>query len=173
MTNDWCMYCFSEGLRKLVDLNIPLLFIFNDVAVVRELNSHQAIVGHVAKVLVPLVQTKDEQLAILRKIRLFLPAAHAKNGSGSVGMRSPMLSDAEEMDSKSIRSENYGGTSTKYTFEKSPAAHDVVMDDVTIHDVNDDEMQFDDEMDQTDPKSIKVHHYQPRKDFYSLTVSDM
>nr|XP_026693295.1 uncharacterized protein LOC100184671 isoform X2 [Ciona intestinalis] len=171
MTNDWCMYCFSEGLRKLLELNIPLIFIFNDVTIVRELNSYQPLVGHVPKLLVSLVQTTTEQAATLRKIRLLLPAARNGNHSITKGMRSPMLSDAEDMDHKS-NNESYGGTETKYTFGKTPADHadDIVMDDVID---GNDEMQFDDEINSTDPNSIQVHHYQPRKDFYSITASNM
>ncbi|CAK8683191.1 unnamed protein product [Clavelina lepadiformis] len=167
MTNEWCMYCFSEGLRKLLDLHVPMIFVASDISIQRELNSFADLVGHIPQVYLPLIQTKSENEKSVRKIRVHMPAA-CRTSSSVQSIKAPMLLNAEDIDQQSIHPEN-DSHSTKYTFGKAPESHKT--DDLHKKlevDANV-ALEFDDD---EDPNAIKVNRYHARKDFLHITLVD-
>jgi len=165
MTNDWCMYCFSEGLRKILELNMELLIVISDLSIQRELKVYGGLLVNVPQIYIPVSQSVKDNDVALRQIRLFLPSASGRKISTN-DMKEPILNDAEDIDSRSVsESDNYGGMETKYTFSRNG---DVPLDTHHIDPTFDDEYEYD--MEGDDPDTVQIHSYGARKDFYTLTM---
>jgi len=163
MNNDWCMYCFAEGFRKLIDLQIPTLIIVSDNVVQEEMRSANRVISNIETLMIPFVQSDQEKTTSLLKIRQFLdaPIGGKTDGKPKYDLREPILLHAEDMDRRSqiLRENNDDDNEERsFTFNNSPGGPEAEREN---------EMEYDDEM--AEPDEVQVNEYKTQKNFYSIT----
>ncbi|XP_077965966.1 uncharacterized protein LOC120335817 [Styela clava] len=180
MTHDWCMYCLNEGLRKIVDLGIPTIFVITDHSISSELRTHSDIIAHIPQILLAQYQTTEERQQAIEKVRQKMPPPMRRRtfSNGSSGMKSPMLSDAESIHKSDVNfnsngTATYAETGTEYTFDSPPEGAQLEYDEPEPEpEVLDEYVTAVQTGEELDPNKVKIHQYGPRKGFYSLTMSE-
>lgn len=183
MNNDWCMYCFAEGFRKLLDLQVPIMLVISDHVIREEIKEANRLVNSVETILIPHVQSDREKSENLLLIRQFLAAPIGSAGSpqheqdhkltsvtsangggrGTSEVRQPILKLAEDMD----RTSNVILTNNLHYRPNDKDTSSLQGRDENNGGDDEDGFEFVDEM--ADPNEVQVKEYRTQKDFYSLT----
>jgi len=167
MNCDWCMYCFTEGIRKLKALHIPMLIIVSDRVVQEEIKEANSIINQNETILVHFVQKDVEKQRNMLLIRQFLDAPLKRGSDNKCESKKPILNHAVDMDRvPSVKvSENYSKINNNEENIEDQYEDDELDQNLQFQESH---LEFDDEIGQ-DPDSIKVNSYHTQKDFYSIT----